>query len=65
MINSSLRYVFFANGRLEVHSEDECYKLYSNGSLLNPTHVMAHIQEHSDAESNINSWCEDIKALNL
>ncbi|HBT86803.1 MAG TPA: hypothetical protein DEB12_12995 [Porphyromonadaceae bacterium] len=33
--------------------------------LLNPTHVMAHLQEHPDAESNINSWCEDIKALNL
>lgn len=33
--------------------------------LLNPTHVMAHLQEHSDAESNINSWCENIKVLNL
>ena len=33
--------------------------------LLNPTHVLMHLQEHSDARSIIDSWCEKIKELNL
>lgn len=33
--------------------------------LLNSTHVIVHLQEHPDAKSSINNWCEDILALNL
>ncbi len=49
-INSSLRYVFFANSRLEVRSEDECYKLYSNGCQVKPSDV-------SVGERNILALC--------
>ncbi len=50
LINMSLRYVFFANGRLEVRSEDGCYKLYSNGHQVKPNDI-------SVGERNIIAIC--------
>lgn len=50
LINSSLRYVFFSTNRIEVRSEDGCYKLYSNGYPVKPSDI-------SVGERNVLALC--------
>ena len=49
-INKGLQYVFFSPHRLELHAEDDEYRLYSNGSPVKPSDI-------SCGERNIIALC--------